>query len=72
MADSQQKAHFLTKIIEEKIMKKYVSYEEGSEGKFTEQEMEDLYNEVVDKEEYADYEDWKWDVLRSGVFEHVR
>ena len=50
-------------------MKKYISYEEGSKGTFTEQEMENLYDEVVDKEEYADYQDWFHDMLKSGVFE---
>ena len=53
-------------------MKKYIGYEEGSNGTFTEKEMQTLYTEQVNKEEYSDYESWLYDMLKSGVFEEVK
>lgn len=50
-------------------MKRFVSYEEGSNGTFTENEMCKLYDDKVDKSEYPDYDCWVCDMLRSGVFE---
>lgn len=31
-------------------------------------EMEDLYEDTVDKDEYPSFEDWLWDMERSGTF----
>lgn len=59
-------------VLEGKIMKKYISYEEGSKGTFTEREMKNIYVKVVDKEEYADHDIWIDDMLRSGVFVQVQ
>lgn len=53
-------------------MKKYISYEEGSNGTFTEKEMQTLYTEQVNKKEYLDYKSWLNDMLKSGVFEEMR
>lgn len=53
-------------------MKKYISYEEGSNGIFTEEEMQKIYTKQVNKEEYPDYESWLHDMLKSGVFEEVK
>jgi hypothetical protein len=50
----------------------YISYEEGSKGTYTELEMNYLYVSEVDKTEYTNYEDWKVDMLKSGVFEIAR
>lgn len=50
-------------------MKKYISYEEGIKGTYTHEEMQTLYKEEVNKEEYATFEDWLFDMLKSGVFE---
>lgn len=50
-------------------MKKYISYEEGSNGTFTEEEMQKIYTEQVNKEEYPDFKSWLHDMLKSGVFE---
>lgn len=47
----------------------YVSYEEGSEGTYTESELLEHYMATVDKEEYEDFDGWVFDMLRSGVFE---
>ena len=52
-------------------MKKYVSYEEGSQGKYTEEEMKEFYKSEIGKEEYQDFEEWKTDMLKSGVFEYL-
>lgn len=53
-------------------MKKYISYEEGSKGTFTLEEMQTLYKKEVNKEEYVDFETWLFDMLKSGVFEEVK
>lgn len=53
-------------------MTKYISYEEGSNGTFTEKEMQKIYTEKVNKEEYQNYELWLHDMLKSGVFEKQR
>ena len=51
-------------------MKKiYISYEEDIRGEYTESEFHHLYITLVDKAEYKTFEDWKFDMLRSGVFE---
>lgn len=50
-------------------MKKYISYEEDIRGEYTEVEFIALYESAVDKHEYRTYFDWKFDMLRSGVFE---
>ena len=48
----------------------YVTYEEQIKGKwFTEKQMHEVYRELEDKEEYKDFECWKTDMLKSGVFE---
>lgn len=47
----------------------YVSYEQGIEGTFTENEMIQLYNCEVDKDEYQEFDSWIYDMLKSGVFE---
>lgn len=52
-------------------MKKYVSYEPEISGEYTEEELFQLYENMVDKTEYPDFDGWKWDMLRSGVFERL-
>lgn len=48
---------------------KYVTYEEPLKGKiFTEKQMHEVYRDLADKAEYPDFECWKSDMLRSGVF----
>ena len=57
------------------MKKLYATYEEtpfnapGERLVLDENGMKKLYAETVNKEEYADYSDWLWDMLRSGVFE---
>ncbi len=49
---------------------KYITYEEPLKGKcFTEKQMHEVYRDLADKAEYPDFECWKMDMLRSGVFE---
>lgn len=56
-------------------MKLYITYEEtpwseqGARLVLDSDGMKKLYEETVDKEEYADYTSWLFDMLRSGVFE---
>lgn len=49
----------------------YACYELGIFGIYTEEEMEFLYMKAVDKNEYPDYIGWKWDMIRSEVFEKL-
>lgn len=52
------------------MIKTYITFEEPYTNQtFTEQEMQNLYNTDVDKTEYATFEDWLHDMLKSGVFE---
>ncbi len=50
---------------------RFVSYEEGSAGVFSEREMYRLWQTRADKSEYPDFPCWKQDMLRSGVFEKL-
>ncbi len=53
-------------------MKQYITYEEPLQGRtFTENQMHEVYRDMVNKEEYATFEDWLFDMLRSGVFEET-
>lgn len=48
----------------------YATYEEPLAGrKFTYQQMEEVYRDMADKEEYPDFQTWLHDMLKSGVFE---
>ena len=54
-------------------MKKYTTFEEPLKGRtFTEKQMYEIYRDLADKEEYADFETWLHDMLKSGVFEEVK
>lgn len=54
-------------------MKRYITYEEPYAGQiFDEAGMERIYATDVDKEEYAFFDFWLWDMLRSGVFEEIK
>lgn len=44
--------------------------DEGIEGWYDVDEMEDLYEDTVDKDEYPSFDDWLWDMERSGTFYH--
>lgn len=49
---------------------KYITYEEPLKGKiFTEKQMCEVYRDLTDKTEYPDFECWKSDMLKSGVFQ---
>jgi hypothetical protein len=52
--------------------KKYVSYEEGCEGEYTEEELKQSYESVVYKSEYPDYELWKQDMLKNRIFRIIK
>jgi len=52
-------------------MKKYISYEEGSQGEYAEEEMNEFYRSMANKEEYKTFKEWKTDMLKSGVFEYL-
>lgn len=58
---------------ERRIIKmKYITYEEPLKGKtFTENQMHEVYRDMADKKEYPDFECWKTDMLKSGVFKEV-
>ena len=53
-------------------LKKYITYEEPLEGKsFTINQLHEVYRDLVDKEEYQDFDCWFTDMLKSGVFETI-
>ena len=53
-------------------MKSYITYEEPLKGRtFTENQMYEVYRDLADKNEYADFETWMIDMLKSGVFKEV-
>ena len=53
-------------------MKLYTTYEEPLKGRvFNEKQMKEVYKDLADKNEYATFEDWLHDMLKSGVFEEI-
>ena len=55
------------------VDKLYITYEEPLKGRtFTEKQMKEVYRDMVDKEEYSDFESWFADMIKSGVFEEIR
>lgn len=54
-----------------KNLKMYISYEEPFNGRsFTSSQMKEVYRDLVDKEEFQNFEMWIYDMIKSGVF-HV-
>lgn len=53
-------------------MKRYRTYEEPFQNRtFTHSQMQEVYRDLADKEEYQSFDIWMNDMLRSGVFEEV-
>lgn len=53
-------------------LKKYITYEEPFKGKsFTINQLHEVYRDLVNKEEYPDFECWFTDMLKSCVFKEV-
>lgn len=49
---------------------KYTTYEEPLKGQsFTYNQIQEVYRDFADKEEYPDFDCWLSDMLKSGVFE---
>lgn len=47
----------------------YITYEEPFVGcKFTHEQMESIYQNMVDKKEYQDFDVWISDMLKTGIF----
>lgn len=38
---------------------------------FTEDQLKEVYRDIVDKEEYRDFQEWFFDMLRSGLILHI-
>lgn len=54
------------------IGKTYITYEEPfANQKFTIKQMKEIYTDMVDKNEYPDFQDWLMDMVKSGVFEEM-
>lgn len=50
-------------------LKKYITYEEPFKGRsFTINQLYEVYRDMVNKEEYPDFDCWFTDMLKSGVF----
>lgn len=57
-------------ILQKGVVAMYITYKSPFVGQtFTEKQMQNVYANIVDKEEYPDFAYWKEDMLRSGVFE---
>ena len=52
-------------------MANYICYESGYRGVYTLPQMQKLYEDCVNANEYPDFDGWLWDMVRSGVFEKV-
>lgn len=53
-------------------LKKYITYEEPFKGRsFTINQLYEVYRNMVNKEEYPDFDCWFTDMLKSGVFREV-
>ena len=51
-------------------MKRYIAFIAPIKGRtFTEKQLYEVYRDLADKAEYPDFECWKMDMLKSGVFE---
>ena len=51
---------------------KYISYEEPINGRsFTYKQMQEVYRDLANKEEYPDFDCWITDMSKSGVFETI-
>ena len=54
-------------------MKRYITYEAPFEGRtFTEKQMQEVYRDFADKEEYPTFDIWLIDMVRSAVFEVLK
>lgn len=52
--------------------KTYITYEEPFRNRtFTHTQMKEVYRDIADKTEYASFDIWLADMLKSGVFEEV-
>ena len=47
---------------------RYRCYEEGYVGEYTKEGLVDLYEKVVNKKEYPDYESWYADMIKLSIF----
>lgn len=53
-------------------MKMYTTYESPFAGRiFTEHQMQNIYQLMIDKSEYPTYEGWIYDMTKSGVYEEI-
>ena len=43
------------------------AYPELMDRTFTEEETREVYEGIIDKSEYADFEDWMTDMLKTGL-----
>lgn len=51
---------------------KYISYEEADKRQeITYKQMQEVYRDLANKEEYPDFDCWFTDMLKSGVFETI-
>lgn len=53
--------------------RRFITYEEPLVGMvFTERQMREVYRDMANKNEYADYDIWFTDMLKSGIFQEVK
>ena len=47
---------------------KYICYEEGLEGSYSENEVKTIYKNFINKTEYQNFDGWLFDMLKCGIF----
>ena len=50
------------------MSKTYKCYESDFCGVYTMVELENLYNDIIDKSEYSDFDCWFYDMIKMGLF----
>lgn len=56
--------------IQAMVNKEFVSYEDTLANRvFSFNQMQEVYRDLTNKEEYPTFDIWLWDMIHSGVFE---
>lgn len=50
------------------MMTTYECYEDGFIGKYTVDDLTEIYDKNIDEAEYPDFECWMTDMIRTGIF----
>lgn len=48
------------------------SFQELMDKSFTENQLKEVYRDIIDKEEYTDFQEWFYDMLKSGLIKQLK